>query len=635
MFRQFGRRTAVSLLVAFSLVWSVASVSAAARTSVIVVFDDAVANPAALAGQLGRAHGFSARHVYSHALKGFAASVPAHAVAALGANPRVLSVELETVWELASQTIPTGADRIEVDKNPKAGVDGGGPGVNIDLAILDTGINEHPDLNLAGGYSATPDGIWSDPSGHGTHVAGIAAAIDNDIGVVGVAPGARVWSVRVCRRQGDSDACFSTDVVAGIDWVVARKNDFKAGRAGGINFAAANYSISSADTTTACNNQNMGVNATHSAICRLVSSGVVFAMAAGNNARLKNAYPEAFTVAAITDFDGKAGGYGTPTCRWDVDDQLAHYSNWGVDIAAPGSCITSTANHGGYVTFSGTSMATPYVTGAVALYLHANNQVPATNKNGVVAIENAIVSAALPQSHACGYNNHRGTAEKLLFVNDTARFKGTGECEVADPPPPPNSAPVVSISSPIDGMTFTTADSITFSGSAIDEPDGDLSGDLAWTSSLDGQIGSGASFSATLAEGTHTITAAVTDSGGLTGSASVTVTVSEPPPPPPPPSTTMSATLSGSSANNGNTWTATATVAVSDGAGVALAGVLVTGSWNSNGSASCTTGSNGTCNVSQGGILKRVSSVTFQVSGIVLDGYTYSGSYPSITISKP
>jgi subtilisin len=638
MLRKIRRAPVIAILVAITLIWSAAGATAAVRASVIVVFDDDVANPAALAGQLGRAHGFEARHVYGSALKGFSAAVPLAALPALSAHPRVYDVELETREPVASQTLPTGADRIEVDKNTGAGVGVDGPTIDIDVAILDTGINSHPDLNIAGGYSGSPGDTWADVTGHGTHVAGIVGAIDNDLGVVGVAPGVRLWSVRVCREDG---FCYSTDVVAGIDWLVARKNDFKSGRAGGINFAAANYSISSPDTTSSCNAQNKGVNATHSAICRLVSSGVVFVMAAGNNVRLKNAYPEAFTVAAVTDFDGKAGGFGAPTCRYDIDDQLAHFSNWGVDIAAPGTCILSTASDGDYVTFSGTSMSTPYVSGAIALYLHVNNKAPATNKNGVIAIENAIVGAALPQAHACGYVNHRGTDEKLLFVNDVTHFRGTGECEVADPPPPPNTPPAVSISSPTDGSTFTTDDTITFTGSALDEEDGDVGDDLVWTSSLQGEIGAGASFSSSLAEGTHTITAAATDSEGLTGSASVSVSVTveggeEPPPPPPPPSTTMSASLSGSSANNGSTWTATAMVLVTDGSGVALSGVLVSGSWNGAGSVSCTTASNGTCSVSLGGVLKRVGSVSFAVTDVALvEGYTYSGDYPSIVISKP
>lgn len=97
--------------------------------------------------------------------------------------------------------------------------------------------------------------------------------------------------------------------------------------------------------------------------------------------------------------------------------------------------------------------------------------------------------------------------------------------------PPPNTAPSVTISSPANGSTFAEGATISFSGSASDTQDGNLTANLVWTSSLDGQIGTGGSFSRTLSVGTHTITASVTDSGGLTGSASVSVTVSASPPP--------------------------------------------------------------------------------------------------------
>jgi subtilisin family serine protease len=268
--------------------------------------------------------------------------------------------------------------------------------------------------NFAGGS----DGDWQDGNGHGTHVAGSAAARDNGIGVVGVAPGAPVWAVKVCKNGG---ICMSGDIIAGIDWVAQQK------ASGVINFAAANFSISSSDSKDSCSSP---ANATHRAICGAVGAGVVFVMAGGNDARKKDAYPVAFSVAAIADFDGKAGAAGSPTCRSDEDDTLANFSNWAVDIAAPGTCILSTWNDGGYRTISGTSMAAPHVTGAVALYLHANGFSPATNSTGAASIKSSIVNAALAQSHDCGYTNERGSSEKLLFVNGPA-FGGNGSCEVA------------------------------------------------------------------------------------------------------------------------------------------------------------------------------------------------------------
>jgi subtilisin len=633
MFRRLGRGSTVIFLVILSLVWSVAGASAAPRTSVIVVFDDAVASPAALTQQLGRAHGFTARHVYGTVLKGFVAAVPARAVAALAAHPRVAYVEAETVEQIVTQTTPTGVDRIEVDKNTKAGVGGAaGPDINLDIAIIDTGINSHADLRLAGGLAAAGSN-FNDGNGHGTHVAGTVAARDNDIGVVGVAPGARVWAVRVC---GNGGFCMSGDIVKGIDWVAARKTDFKNGVSGGIDFAAANFSISSADTTQSCNANDVGVNSTHSAICRLVSTGVVFVMAAGNDARLKKAYPEAFTVAAITDFNGKAGGGAASTCRSDVDDRLASYSNWGVNIAAPGTCILSTWRDGGYNTISGTSMATPHVTGAVALYLHANGLGPRTNKSGANSVKSAIINAALDKDHACGYVNHRGTSEKLLFVNGSA-FSGTGSCDVAGSSPPPNTAPSVSITAPANGATFTQGESITFIGSASDTQDGNLTGVLAWTSSLNGAIGSGGSFSRSdLSVGTHAITASVTDSGGLTGSASISITVNSASPG----SSIHLAGLSGEGAPvNKARWSATATATVHDASGAPVSGATVTGTWSggASGSASCTTNGSGACSVSTTAH-RNSESVTFTVTDITHSSHTYDSTNnvpTSVTVDRP
>jgi len=113
-----------------------------------------------------------------------------------------------------------------------------------------------------------------------------------------------------------------------------------------------------------------------------------------------------------------------------------------------------------------------------------------------------------------------GIKEPLLDVSNTALFNpvlvpGSGGGG--------NAAPAVTITSPADGAIFTSGSSISFAGSASDAEDGDLTGSLVWTSSLDGPIGTGGSFSATLSDGTHTISAAVTDSGSLTGSASITL----------------------------------------------------------------------------------------------------------------
>ncbi len=484
----------------------------------IVVVADGV-DPATVAAD----HGVTARHIYRAALNGFAAAIPA--LADLENDQRILVVEPERIYRIDSQDEPTGIKRIETDRSPSADIDQTDDvRVDLDVAIIDSGIDgDHPDLNVAGGinFSGGPSGKWNDGNGHGTHVSGTVGALDNGFGVVGVAPGVRLWAVKVCKNGG---ICMTGDMVAGINWVAARKAD------GSINFASANMSIGTSEDANPCSGSS---GAVHEAICNLVNEGVVFALAAGNENSLRNAYPEVLAVSALSDFDGQAGGAAASTCRSDEDDTLANFSNFGpeVDIAAPGVCILSTWKDGGYNTISGTSMASPHVAGAVALYLHANSFAPATSAAGVDAIEQAIIDAALPQGDVCGYTNEhfsQGSVEPLLFVNATA-FGGDGSCDAANAGPV-NDTPAVSITSPSDGSTFDSGATILFEGAASDTEDVDLSAaNLVWTSNLDGPIGTGGSFSTTLSDGNHSISAAVIDSEGATGSASTNVTVGSPP----------------------------------------------------------------------------------------------------------
>ncbi len=420
-----------ALGVAGTLVPGTGTVAAAgaAPQSVVVVFSDAVADPASLAADLGLQHGFSPRHVYTIALRGFVATLPVHAIAAMRRNPSVVAVEPEAVQQIAD-TLPTGIDRIDADRLLPGLTTSNGVTVDADVAIIDTGIYRHAELNVAGGYNATSRNRdnWSDGNGHGTHVAGTVAALDNGSGVVGVAPGARVWAVRVCKT---GRTCLTGDMVAGIDWIAQRKAEFNDGSGdgdAGVNFAVANMSLTSSDDAIPCPT----ADAVHRAVCGLVATGVVFVQAAANENRVKNAYPEVMSVSALADFDGKPGGLGAATCRSDVDDTRADFSNYGptTDIAAPGVCIRSTWNDGGYAVLSGTSMAAPHVAGAVALYLHQNRFVPASNASGVDNIETAIIGSALTQGDPCGYYNDKagvGSTERLLFVNGPA-FGGNGSC---------------------------------------------------------------------------------------------------------------------------------------------------------------------------------------------------------------
>ncbi|HEU4398701.1 MAG TPA: S8 family peptidase [Actinomycetota bacterium] len=326
----------------------------------IVVLKDSVASPASVAHTHAKAQHAQVGFVYSAAIKGYSATLSSAAVGALRTDPSVAAVLPDREVHLAAQTLPTGINR--VDGELSSTVSGNGSGsVNVDIAIIDTGIDtNHPDLNVVGGVACNGAG-YEDRNGHGTHVAGIAAARDNGAGVVGVAPGARLWAVRVLSASGSGSW---SNVICGVDWVTRNVGRIE----------VANMSLGGSGSEPSGAGCATG-DALHDAICRSVAAGVTYAVAAGNaavNARgaVPAAYDEVITVSALADFNGRSGGGAAATCRSDTDDTFANFSNFGsdVDLIAPGVCISSTYFGDGYRTLSGTSMASPHVAGAAALY---------------------------------------------------------------------------------------------------------------------------------------------------------------------------------------------------------------------------------------------------------------------------
>ena len=321
----------------------------------IVVLKDDGTDPGATANELGRTHGLALGLVYSRALKGFSAAIPERALARLRHDPRIDFIEPDQVVTAFGQTTPTGIDRISWSNNPNLTT---GAAVDAGVAVIDTGIYNHPDLRVVGRtdcsgsflFKICKDGTANDGNGHGTHVAGTIAAMDNGIGVVGVAPGARLWAVKVLKDNGSG---WMSGIIAGVDWVTKHAADIQ----------VANMSLGGGNSTALCK-----------AIAKSVNAGITYAVAAGNSHADARNYspancPDVITVSALADFDGQPGGFGQPTCLVDQDDTLADFSNWGsaVELAAPGVCILSTWNNGGYATLSGTSMASPHVAGAAAL----------------------------------------------------------------------------------------------------------------------------------------------------------------------------------------------------------------------------------------------------------------------------
>ena len=158
-------------------------------------------------------------HVYHYALKGFAASIETTTVQQLRLDPRVATVEADGEIVQCGQTNSTGILRMNITNFPVAHINGQDHRINVDVAVLDTGIQtNHPDLNVVQAVGFADPGLNGDDwSGHGTHVAGIIGTLDNDFGVVGVAPGVRLWSVQVI---GPKEHKWS-DFIAGCDYVAA------------------------------------------------------------------------------------------------------------------------------------------------------------------------------------------------------------------------------------------------------------------------------------------------------------------------------------------------------------------------------------------------------------------------------
>ncbi|MFI7068140.1 S8 family serine peptidase [Kribbella sp. NPDC050124] len=365
----------------------------------IIVLDEGT-DASAVATEHARRYGVTAGHVYGYALHGYSAQLTARAATRIAADPRVASIHPDRVVTSAAQPLPTGIDRVDAEASPTAGIDGVDTRVDVDVAVIDTGVDlRHPDLNVVRAKNCSSERGSNDQNGHGTHVAGIVGALDNNVGVTGVAPGARIWSVRVLKADGSG---LFSDVICGIDFVTANASRIE----------VANMSLGGFADDSTC---GTGVDVLHEAICTSVASGVTYVVAAGNNYGdagniVPATYDEVITVSALADFDGRPGGLGGPTCAYDVDDTLADFSNTGtdIDLIAPGLCIHSTWNNGGYNTISGTSMASPHAAGAAALYL-ANH--PGSSPT--------TVKSALQAAGTTDWNNiddRDGLKEKLVNV---------------------------------------------------------------------------------------------------------------------------------------------------------------------------------------------------------------------------
>lgn len=428
-----------------------AAMASPATASYVVVLKDDVAHPAYLAHRHEENRGAEVGHIYGVALKGYSADLTSGQLKAIKKDPNVDYVESDGVIRPKGQAVGNqlkrvyaNLSRLHIDEN-----DVPADRVNADIAILDTGVYQHPDLNVVsrvdcegGGGGCKPGQPDDDKSGHGTHVAGDAAAIDNGIGMVGTAPGARIWSVKVVTRMSYAGAdqvgtklSEPYDPAVDLQLSNAQMSDAIAG----INYVTAHSSeIEVANMSFACSTSQWGCahTALKEAIATSVNNGVVWVAAAGHDGDavtgieqvgVKNRhYPallsDVITVSAMADYDGLPGslsnsngcplekgtqhddrlmGEGKPSANTDF---LPAGSNFGpeVDITAPGSCVFSTWSpyplnnrydipYGAEYGFMyGSSVASALVAGAAADLAAEFNP---NSRADVEKIKNTLISA--------------------------------------------------------------------------------------------------------------------------------------------------------------------------------------------------------------------------------------------------
>jgi len=303
----------------------------------IVVFQENFVNEPA---QIGWLRGAGAVIIKSLPLvNAVAVYLPPQAERALKGRPEILRIDDDLVINAIAkpqpqptEILPWGVDRIDADlawSRTK--------GFTVDVAIIDTGIDlDHLDLqaNIKGNVNTiNPLKSGNDDNGHGTHVAGIVAAVDNTIGVIGTGPEIYLYAVKVLSKTGSG---WLSDVIEGIQWCINNK------------MQVANMSLGASS----------GNDSFHDAIIAAYNAGIVLVAAGGNEGGpvlYPAAYKEVIAVAAS-----------------DKNNQIPSWSNFGpeIDLTAPGVYIYSTYNNGYYKTLSGTSMAAPHVSGVAALVLY-------------------------------------------------------------------------------------------------------------------------------------------------------------------------------------------------------------------------------------------------------------------------
>ncbi|WP_221567012.1 S8 family serine peptidase [Alkalihalobacillus sp. TS-13] len=311
----------------FSFLNDINSIHAKSEKEYLITFTDEITE-----GMIEQSGG-EILHRYP-VINAVAARLPKASAQSLTENPRIDNIEANAPVHIDGQTIGWGFD--EIVNNLSDPFENAGNGVKI--AILDSGVDtDHPDLRIAGGVSfVKSEPSYEDKNGHGTHVTGIVGAQNNEIGILGVAPKADIYAVKVLNQYGNGS---QSEVIAGIQWAIDNDMDI------------INLSLTSPVGSTAL--QSILKVAKDKGIFVVSASGNSEEHPSGEHVQYPARYPETIAVGSIKE-----------------NRSLSTFTMYGpsLDLIAPGENIMSTYLNGKYEESSGTSMATPFVTGTIALY---------------------------------------------------------------------------------------------------------------------------------------------------------------------------------------------------------------------------------------------------------------------------
>lgn len=626
-------------------VTSAASSQAPTKVKVLIAFTH---QPGPAERALVRGVSGDIKYTY-HLVPAMAASIPEVAIEGLRRNPNVTAVEPD----IQAQVIDAELDNAWGVKRIGAGLihAQGTKGTGVKVGILDTGIDlDHPDLayDPACSVNFVEGESLDDGHSHGTHVAGTLAALDNDMGVVGVAPEATLCVYKVFSNSGSGDY---SDIIAALERAVAD----------GVQITNNSYGSSADPGTTV-----------KAAFDNAYAAGLLHVAAAGNYGNLWGTgenciYPARWdavvATAATTQSDTRASF--SSTCPE-------------VELAAPGDQIYSTMPGGGYGYKSGTSMASPHLAGTAALVLaaypdwsngevrsrlqstadelgnpgrdpwygfglvdadEAANNPPVADDQAVTTDEDTPVGITLTASDLDGdplayslvdgstNGTLSGSAPTLTYTPDPNYNGPDSFTFIANDAVADSNIATVSITvnpvndAPLPTFTTTCTDrTCDFDASASYDPDGSIVS-YSWSFG-DGNMGSGATTSHTFAAaGSYSVILTITDNGAATGTDTQRVTVNEPAP-------THVGDLDGTSISNGKTWQAQVIITIHDSSHQAVVGATVSGAWSGgwSGSSSCLTGTSGTCAVTSGDMAKKVGSAILTVNNVEHAGFSYDAA---------